>query len=166
EARCLRGTRRRRPGEAQGARHGGGRVHRAEPLHRGCGPREREGLAWAIRRNEDSERGGAIRRHGGGDGGVAGRGGAGAGTRGMDGGEPMKATTLALALLPVSVVPSLRGLAAQDPPAIRDAQQVLSLLVETDGVAGTEGPVRDQVNALLPPLAEAEAMTARNRWAR
>ena len=56
----------------------------------------------------------------------------------------MKATTLALALLPVSVVPSLRGLAAQDPPAIRDAQQVLSRLVETYGVSGTEGPVRDQ----------------------
>src|SRR5439155_1692786 len=166
EARCLRGTRRRRPGEAQGARHGGDRVHRAEPLHRGCGPREREGLAWALRRNEDSERGGAIRGHGGGDGGVAGRGGAGAGARGVDGGEPMKATTLALALLPVSVVPSLRGLAAQDPPAIRDAQQVLSRLVETYGVSGTEGPVRDQVKALLPTWAKAETDTAGNLWVR
>jgi len=78
----------------------------------------------------------------------------------------MKATTLALALLPVSVVPSLRGLAAQDPPAIRDAQQVLSRLVETYGVSGTEGPVRDQVKALLPTWAKAETDTAGNLWVR
>ena len=78
----------------------------------------------------------------------------------------MKATILALALIPLSAIASFRRLAAQDPAPIREADQVLSRLVETYGVSGTEGPVRDQVKALLPAWAKAETDTAGNLWVR
>lgn len=58
------------------------------------------------------------------------------------------------------------SLSAQDPAAIRDAEQVLSTLVESYGVSGAEGPVRDKVKGLLPSWANAETDTAGNLWVR
>lgn len=59
-------------------------------------------------------------------------------------------------------------LAAQEPGRIREAQAVLSPLIESYGVSGTEGPVRATVERLLPSWAKAgaEADTAGNLWVR
>ena len=53
----------------------------------------------------------------------------------------------ALALLFLPVDPSNR-LTAQDPPRISEAESVLSALIESYGVSGAEGPVREAVKHL------------------
>ncbi|MGH7528584.1 MAG: M42 family metallopeptidase, partial [Gemmatimonadales bacterium] len=53
---------------------------------------------------------------------------------------------------------------AQDAARIREAEQVLARLVETYGVSGMEGPVREAVRRLLPGWARAETDSAGNLW--
>ena len=65
----------------------------------------------------------------------------------------------------LTVYPSNR-LTAQDPPRISETQSVLSQLVESYGVSGSEGPVRETVKRLLPPWVTTETDTAGNLWAR
>jgi len=72
---------------------------------------------------------------------------------------------VALVALLLSVSPTVR-LSAQDDSRISEAQTVLSPLVETYGVSGAEGPVRDLVKRLLPPWAKTETDTAGNLWVR
>src|SRR5438309_52768 len=57
-------------------------------------------------------------------------------------------------------------LAGQDSSRISEAQSVLSRLVETYGVSGAEGPVREAVQRLLPAWAKTETDTAGNLWLR
>jgi putative aminopeptidase FrvX len=66
----------------------------------------------------------------------------------------------ALCALPV------RGLSGQDSSRIAETQTVLAQLVESYGVSGEEGPVRAQVQRLLPGWAKAETDTAGNLWVR
>jgi endoglucanase len=75
---------------------------------------------------------------------------------------------MALALLPLSVIPSFRRLSAQDTTRIHEAQEVLAPLVESYGVSGAEGPVRETVKRLLPAWAASmtETDTAGNLWLR
>ena len=71
-----------------------------------------------------------------------------------------------VALLALSAIPPFRRLSAQDPPRIRETQEVLSALVESYGVSGSEGPVRETVKRLLPSWVTTETDTAGNLWAR
>ncbi|HLB82035.1 MAG TPA: hypothetical protein VJJ54_03005, partial [Gemmatimonadales bacterium] len=71
----------------------------------------------------------------------------------------------ALAVLFLPVDPSNR-LTAQDPPRISEAESVLSPLIESYGVSGAEGPVREAVKHLLPAWAKSETDTAGNLWVR
>src|SRR6266550_789777 len=80
----------------------------------------------------------------------------------MDGGA-MRAVVAAAALL--SVLPPYR-LSAQDSTRIAEAQSVLAQLVETYGVSGAEGPVREAVKRMLPSWAKSETDTAGNLWVR
>src|SRR5207249_2043756 len=130
-ARRLCRARRGGPGEAQGEGHGRGRVHGAESLYEQRRPREREGPARTVRRHQDRGAAGALRRHGGRDGGPRRCGPAGPGNPAMDGGE-MRAVVAAAALL--SVLPPYR-LSAQDSTRIAEAQAVLAPLVESYGVS-------------------------------
>jgi putative aminopeptidase FrvX len=57
-------------------------------------------------------------------------------------------------------------LSAQDGARVAEAQTVLTQLVETYGVSGAEGPVREAVKHLLPAWAQAETDTAGNLWVR
>jgi putative aminopeptidase FrvX len=57
-------------------------------------------------------------------------------------------------------------LAIQDTSRIAGAQTVLSQLVESYGVSGSEGPVREVVKRLLPGWARTETDTAGNLWVR
>ena len=75
----------------------------------------------------------------------------------------MRAVVAAAALL--SVLPPYR-LSAQDSTRIAEAQSVLAQLVETYGVSGAEGPVRETVKRLLPSWAKSETDTAGNLWVR
>lgn len=76
----------------------------------------------------------------------------------------MRAARLAgVALLAVA---PLSRLVAQDSARIAEAQTVLSSLVETYGVSGSETPVRDAVRRLLPAWARSEVDTAGNLWVR
>jgi len=65
-----------------------------------------------------------------------------------------------LAALPL--LPHLLG--AQDAPRLRAVEEVLAPLVESYGVSGMEGPVRETVRRLLPPAARTETDTAGNLW--
>ncbi len=56
--------------------------------------------------------------------------------------------------------------AAQDEPRIQQAQSVLAPLVESYGPSGMEGPVRAEVERMLPAWARAETDTAGNLWIR
>lgn len=76
------------------------------------------------------------------------------------------ATRAALALFSVAVLPPCRRLSAQDPARIRETQEVLSSLVESYGVSGSEGPVRETVKHLLPSWVTTETDTAGNLWAK
>ncbi len=71
-----------------------------------------------------------------------------------------------LGLLLLSVIPSFRRLSAQDDARIKETQSVLSQLVESYGVSGAEGPVRETVKRLLPAWAKTETDTAGNLWLR
>ena len=65
----------------------------------------------------------------------------------------------------LAVVPTCR-LVGQDSSRISEAQNVLSQLVESYGVSGSEAPVRDAVKRLLPNWARSETDTAGNLWVR
>ena len=71
----------------------------------------------------------------------------------------------ALAVLLLTVYPSSR-LIAQDDARIAEAQSVLSQLVESYGVSGAEGPVRERVTRLLPSWAVPSTDSAGNLWVR
>jgi putative aminopeptidase len=64
---------------------------------------------------------------------------------------------LGLALLPRLVM-------AQEPAGIADAERVLAPLVESYGVSGMEGPVRETVRRLLPAWARPATDSAGNLW--
>jgi putative aminopeptidase FrvX len=70
-----------------------------------------------------------------------------------------------LALLLLSARPPVR-LSAQDSTRISEAQAVLAPLVESYGVSGAEGPVRETVKQLLPAWATPSTDTAGNLWVR
>ena len=70
-----------------------------------------------------------------------------------------------LALLFLSTGPPVR-LSAQDSARIAEAQAVLAPLVESYGVSGAEGPVRELVKRLLPAWAKSETDSAGNLWVR
>lgn len=70
-----------------------------------------------------------------------------------------------LVALLLAVYPSNR-LSAQDDARILEAQSVLSSLVESYGVSGAEGPVRETVKRLLPSWARTDTDTAGNLWVR
>ena len=70
-----------------------------------------------------------------------------------------------VALLFVPASPPVR-LSAQDSARIAEAQSVLAPLVESYGVSGAEGPVRETVKRLLPAWAKTETDTAGNLWVR
>src|SRR2546421_11488458 len=72
----------------------------------------------------------------------------------------MKPVMAAAVLLAVGY-PSNR-LNAQDQTSISEAQSVLSPLIESYGVAGAEGPVRETVKRFLPAWAKSETDTAGN----
>ena len=65
----------------------------------------------------------------------------------------------------LSAGPAVR-LSAQDSARIAEAQSVLSQLIETYGVSGAEGPVRDAVTRLLPSWAAPATDSAGNLWVR
>jgi putative aminopeptidase FrvX len=67
------------------------------------------------------------------------------------------AMVLTLALPPAA-------LRAQAPVSIGETEQVLATLVETYGVSGSEGPVREAIRRLLPTWAKPEVDTAGNLW--
>src|SRR5207247_11331826 len=154
-------ARRRGPGEAQGEGHGRRRVHGAEPLCEQRRPRERESPARAVRRHQDRGPAGALRGHGGGNGRPRRRGPARQGNRAMDGGTMMAVRGSVLAVLLLSARPPVR-LSAQDSVRISEAQAVLAPLVESYGVSGAEGPVREAVKRLLPAWAVPSTDTAGN----
>ena len=74
-----------------------------------------------------------------------------------------RAVGTAAALL--TALPPYR-LSAQDSTRISEAQAVLAPLVESYGVSGAEGPVREAVQRLLPAWAKSETDTAGNLWVR
>jgi putative aminopeptidase FrvX len=57
-----------------------------------------------------------------------------------------------------------RLLRAQDAPRLRAVEQVLAPLVESYGVSGMEGPVREAVQRLLPGWARTQTDSAGNLW--
>ena len=57
-------------------------------------------------------------------------------------------------------------LAIQDTNRISEAESVLSQLIESYGVSGSEAPVREVVKRLLPSWAKTETDTAGNLWVR
>jgi putative aminopeptidase FrvX len=67
------------------------------------------------------------------------------------------------ALIPLMVAAPLL---AQSPARIAEADSVLRQLVESYGVSGSEGPVRDVVRSMLPAWAKPETDTAGNLWMR
>jgi putative aminopeptidase FrvX len=75
----------------------------------------------------------------------------------------MRVVVAAAALL--TVLPPY-GLSAQDSLRVSEAQSILAQLVETYGVSGAEGPVREAVKRLLPSWAKSETDTAGNLWVR
>ncbi len=76
----------------------------------------------------------------------------------------MKPVMAAAVLLAVGY-PSNR-LSAQNHTSISEAQSVLSPLIESYGVSGAEGPVRETVKRFLPAWAKSETDTAGNVWVR
>ena len=53
---------------------------------------------------------------------------------------------------------------SQDAAKLREVEQVLAPLVESYGVSGMEGPVREAVQKLLPAWARTQTDTAGNLW--
>ena len=56
------------------------------------------------------------------------------------------------------------SLSAQTPEQMREAEQILSPLVESYGVSGMERPVREAVEGFLPAWARTQTDTAGNLW--
>src|SRR5258708_35133850 len=83
----------------------------------------------------------------------------------MDGGEMTAVRDCVVTLLFLSAGASMR-LSAQDSARVAEAQTVLAALVETYGVSGAEGPVREAVKRLLPTWAVSSTDTAGNLWGR
>ena len=83
----------------------------------------------------------------------------------MDGRKMSAVGAGIVALLFLSASPPVR-LSAQDSARIAEAQSVLAPLVESYGVSGAEGPVRETVKRLLPAWAKTETDTAGNLWVR
>src|SRR5437867_2303265 len=135
------------------------RVHGAKPLCLRRRPREREGAARAVRRHQDCGAADALCGHGGGNGGPRRCRPAGPGNHAMDGGE-MRAVIAAAALL--TALPY--RISAQDSARVAEAQAVLAPLVESYGVFGAEGPVRDVVKRFLPAWVTPATDTAGNLW--
>src|SRR5712691_9857017 len=79
----------------------------------------------------------------------------------MDGGEMRAVVAVALLSAGASM-----HLSAQDSARVSEAQTVLAPLVETYGVSGAEGPVREAVKRLLPTWAVPSTDTAGNLWVR
>ena len=75
----------------------------------------------------------------------------------------MRAVVAAAAL--IATLPTCR-LSAQDSARVSEAQTVLAPLVESYGVSGAEGPVREAVKRLLPAWAAPSTDTAGNLWVR
>jgi putative aminopeptidase FrvX len=75
----------------------------------------------------------------------------------------MRAVVAAAALL--TALPPY-PVSAQDPARIAQVQSVLAPLVESHGVSGAEGPVRETVKRFLPAWAKPETDTAGNLWVR
>jgi putative aminopeptidase len=82
--------------------------------------------------------------------------------RGLDGWTARVGTAVVFFL---AAYPSSH-LAAQDAPRISETQSVLSQLVESYGVSGSEAPVRETVKRLLPSWVTTETDSAGNLWAR
>src|SRR5256885_14646091 len=72
---------------------------------------------------------------------------------------------MAAAVLLAVGYPSDR-LSAQSQTSISEAQSVLAPLIESYGVSGAEGPVRETVKRFLPAWAKSETDTAGNLWVR
>jgi putative aminopeptidase FrvX len=70
----------------------------------------------------------------------------------------VRAVLLLLSLAPLGTA------AAQDAARMRETETVLETLVESYGVSGAEGPVRDAVRRLLPSWARPQVDTAGNLW--
>ncbi|HEX4628876.1 MAG TPA: M20/M25/M40 family metallo-hydrolase [Gemmatimonadales bacterium] len=72
------------------------------------------------------------------------------------------------AIIPLLLLTAYPGnrLTAQESLRIGETQEVLSSLVESYGVSGAEGPVREAVKRLLPPWAKSETDSAGNLWVR
>src|SRR2546430_230731 len=83
----------------------------------------------------------------------------------MGGGEKRAGRKGGLPLLLLSAGASMH-LSAQDSARVAEAQTVLAALVETYGVSGAEGPVREAVKRLLPTWAVSSTDTAGNLWVR
>lgn len=66
----------------------------------------------------------------------------------------------------LSALSALSVVSAQTPMPLSEAESVLRPLVESYGVSGMEGPVRETVKRLLPPWAKSETDTAGNLWVR
>src|SRR5207237_6787971 len=136
-------------------------------------PRERESPARTVRRHQDRGAAGALRGHGGRDGSPRRCGPPGPGNPTMDGGAIMAdgrtvrraVGDVLLAVCLLSAGPPDR-LSAQDSTRIAEAQAVLAPLVESYGVSGAEGPIREAVKRLLPSWAKSETDTAGNLWVR
>src|SRR5438876_11842349 len=71
----------------------------------------------------------------------------------------------AIAVVFLATYPS-NPVSAQDPPRISETQSVLSQLVESYGVSGSEAPVRETVKRLLPSWVTTETDTAGHLGAR
>src|SRR6187401_2272349 len=69
-------------------------------------------------------------------------------------GNAMRCALLAILLL----VPC--GVAAQQQPSLSDVRTVLGPLIESYGISGMEGPVREAVNRMLPAWARATTDSA------
>jgi putative aminopeptidase FrvX len=78
----------------------------------------------------------------------------------------MKTVTGALAMVSLLAVYPCNRLTAQESLRIREAQDVVSSLVESYGVSGAEGPVREAVKRLLPTWTKSETDSAGNLWVR
>src|SRR2546426_503915 len=151
----LRGARRCGAGEAQREGHGRGRLHRPELLrHQGGIPIAGE-AARSVRRGEAAEPHRALPGYAGRDRSAQGRGRAVATAHRVDGGKMIGASLLLAA-----------AVWAQDTSRVAEAQSVLAPLVESYGVSGAEGPVRETVKRLLPAWAQTETDTAGNLWVR
>ena len=74
----------------------------------------------------------------------------------------MRAPGLLSLISALLLVPRLAG--AQDAARLREVEETLAPLVESYGVSGMEGPVRETVQRLLPGWARTRTDTAGNLW--